>query len=261
MKTKTKETKKLENDIINNNKNKPNIVLVGTSHISKESVIKLKQNFDIYKPKYVCVELDRKRTEQLFSKRNKSDPWSAIRNFGIFGGVFIIIGSLIQKKLGKQFNMLPGEEMKQAILVARKTNSKIYLVDKDIEKTVRGISQIPFSEKAKIFGDLILGLISTPFVKLYSKLGGKKEDIYEFDLSSIPDDKVIEKIMKMFKDRYPHIYSELIGKRNQFMVNKIIAISKLEEKGNILVVIGAGHKKGMIELLRKSEISKEYNFI
>jgi len=84
----------------------------------------------------------------------------------------------------------------------------------------------------------------------------KKYQLQQFDLSKVPEDKLISIMMEELKGRYPSIYKSLVEDRNRYMVKKIVGLLRENAEKKILVVVGAGHKSGMEELLLKVDIVK-----
>ena len=68
--------------------------IVGTSHISKQSLDDIKKEFLDFKPAIICVELDKQRLHTLMSGDQSKVSWKAIRQIGVRGYLFIIIRHL-----------------------------------------------------------------------------------------------------------------------------------------------------------------------
>jgi len=99
----------------------------------------------------------------------------------------------------------PGEEMKAAYRLARRKGIAVALIDQDISITLQRLSKsITWKEKFRFLGDVLKGLF-----------GGKPEFI--FDLSTVPEEEIIKKMIARIRDRYPTIYRVLIEERNQAM--------------------------------------------
>lgn len=90
-----------------------NIILVGTAHISKESVEEVKQAIEKYKPKIVAVELCKRRHEAI----TKKDQWEStpVNKLLKSNNAYLMLAqtflSSIQRKLGKEYGVEPGSEM------------------------------------------------------------------------------------------------------------------------------------------------------
>lgn len=215
------------------------IHLVGTSHISQDSIIKIQRTIESVNPDIVAVELDKNRMRALKSNIDRSPGISSIRKLGFQGFLFALIGSWIQKKLGNIVRTRPGSDMLTAIQAAEENESRIALIDRDIEITMKRFSRhFGWKDKFNLLTDLIKGMIS------------KKHRLH-FDLSKVPPEEMIEEMISHLKNRYPGMYSVLVEERNIHMARNIKKIVTENPDSKIVVVVGAGHKKGLIEELHK----------
>jgi len=238
-----------------------NITIVGTNHISKESIKKITSVFDKEKPDIVCIELDKGRYSSLLSNKKSSYNPSMISKIGLKGYLFAVIGGIIQKTLGKKTGMKPGIDMRTAIKLAKKNNSKIMLIDQPIQKTLWNIShKISKQDKKNFWSDLWYGLvISITGQKLFRKLLKNKANriimrlsVYSnesFNINSIPKEDLIERLMEKLEIIYPSLYKILIVDRNRFMSTNLHNIMLKEPDKKIVAIVGAGHTPGMIKLL------------
>lgn len=217
------------------------IKILGSSHISGKYASKISDIILIEEPDIVAVELDYARARSLFEKNKKIPVIDSIKRIGLFGFMFSVIGSKMQSYLGKQVGFEPGIDMKRAIISGKKINAKIVLIDQKIEVIMKQISELKFSEKLK----LVLYIFSSPFSKKNRKLSK------EMDLSEVPDQKVIDEIIKEFKKHFPQIYKILIADRNKFLAKNLITLQKKYKNAEIIAVIGAGHKKEVEEYIEK----------
>ncbi len=77
----------------------------------------------------------------------------------------------------------------------------------------------------------------------------KKYGLTSFDLSKVPPETLIKKLLLGVQERYPNIYRVLITERNAYMVRKILQFQEKYPDKTLIVVIGAGHEDGMRTLL------------
>jgi pheromone shutdown protein TraB len=139
--------------------------------------------------------------------------------------------------------------MKSALLLAKKEKIKVALIDQPIEITLRKFSQkLSWKEKFRFVGDIFRAIF---FRKKQMELLGIEDEKEIFNLAKVPDSKLIDKLIDQLKIRYPNIYQVLVDDRNKFMVRALLNIQKKNPESKILVIVGAGHKKGMEELLAK----------
>src|SRR3989344_9574591 len=175
-----------------------NLVILGTSHIAKQSLDEVKRYIEEEKPDVIAIELDAKRLPALMSKAPRKIQLRAIRQIGVKGFVFSLIGAWAEKKLGKLVGVAPGSEMKQAVQIAKKNNIKIALVDQDIEITLKRLSKtLTWKEKWNFALDIFKAAFS-------------KGERIEFDLRTVPESRIIKKLTDQLKSRYPNVYNVLI---------------------------------------------------
>lgn len=224
-----------------------NIKIMGTSHIAEQSVKEINEAITKEKPEVVAIELDISRAQALLSNQKRKVSLTEVLQIGIKGYLFAKMGQYVQQKLGKMVGMAPGADMKAAITVARKNNIKVVLIDQPIKITLNNFSKaLTWKEKSRFLIDIIKGIIMPK--KQIEELGLK-----EFNLHTVPKEELINKMMSKLEKRYPSVYKTLVLDRNRYMARKLARLSKTHT-GKILAVVGAGHKKGMEELLLKFEI-------
>ena len=221
-----------------------NIYIIGTSHIARESIDQVKDFIAKQKPDIVAVELDKGRLSALVSKKREKMRFADIKHIGINGFLFSLIGAWIEKKLGEKVGVSPGSEMLSAVRLAQQSGAKIALIDQDIAITLKRFSKaFTWREKFRLVADILKGLIF-------------RKSVVSFDLSSVPDSKLIAKLIKEVRLRYPNIYHVLVAERNEFMAQKLATISADFPEKRILAVVGAGHESELIVLLKKYLNSK-----
>lgn len=226
-----------------------NLTIIGTSHISKNSVSAIKAFIEDEKPDIVAVELDRGRLSQLFSEEKERLHLSSVFHVGIKGFMFAVIGRYAQKKLGDIVGVKPGSDMKTAIMLAKKHNLQLALIDQDIRITLSRFSKA-FGWKEK--WSLIKDVVSAFF---------KKDKVIQFDLKKVPSKTIIKRLLSEVKSKYPGLYQVLVEERNHVMVRNLKKLMTQNPDKKILAVIGAGHEEGMIELLQSQpKISYSYSF-
>ena len=102
-------------------------VLVGTAHVSRESV------------ELVCVELDQRRYDAL-SQRKKweaLDLREVIRKRQLTILLLNLLLASYQKRLGGKLGVMPGSELLEAIEVAEACKVPVVLCDRDVRITLR----------------------------------------------------------------------------------------------------------------------------
>jgi len=222
--------------------------IIGTSHISAQSIAEIKKAILEEKPDIVAIELDLNRASALMSGAKNKISLSQIRRIGVKGFIFAKVGQYVQQKLGKVVGISPGSEMKEALVLAKKEKLSIALIDQPIDVTLKNFSkELTWKERFRFIGDIFKGLFFPR--KQMESLGLDK-----LDLTKVPTQEVIEKMMGQLEGRYPSIHKTLVADRNKYMVKKLVSLMRKFPDKNILVIVGAGHKKGMEELLLKVDV-------
>lgn len=220
-----------------------NLVLIGSSHVSAESINEVKETVEKKKPHIIAVELDQDRLHALFNKGKRS---FFIKGVGIKGMLFALIGAWVEKKIGKIVNVEPGSEMKAAVLLAKYHKLKLALIDQHINITLRRFSEtFTWKEKFRFLGDIVSSIFRPN--KQLSDIGLKPEN-----LNKVPSKETIRKMLKYVKVRYPNIYQVLIYERNLFMANALAQIMHKYPDEKIVAVVGAGHEEELIEMIKKN---------
>ncbi|HLF54761.1 MAG TPA: TraB/GumN family protein [Candidatus Nanoarchaeia archaeon] len=215
-----------------------NLRIIGTSHISPESLRQVERVILEESPAVVAVELDRKRFAALLQKGKRKLSFSDIRRVGFKGWLFALVGAWVEEKLGKKVGVSPGAEMLLAIKTAQKVNAKIAFIDQDIEITLRRFSKaLSWKEKWRFAVDLFKGFFFGKGVK--------------FDLSKVPSEKVIEKLIRDVRLRYPNVYRVLVAERNEVMAHRLFHIMKQFPDEKVIAVVGAGHEREIAGLLKR----------
>lgn len=224
----------------------PQIHIIGTSHISDDSVKQIKKEFLNIKPDIIAIELDKNRLNNLLNAKpedkNKMLPLSAIKQIGLTGYLFATIGKLAQKKLGNIVGTNPGQDMKQGAILARNNKLQLLLLDQDLRLTLKKLSQtMKGKEKRRIIYDIF-----------FSWINKKNKQNIKIDLSKIPKDELIITLLKQTKKRYPSLYKTLVHDRNTYMAKNLALCCLKNPEAKILVIIGAGHKEGLLEEFKKT---------
>jgi pheromone shutdown-related protein TraB len=214
------------------------IYVLGTSHIAKQSVKRVRELYDKKQPGIVAVELDRQRLVALLHNQKSGSDIRNIFRIGLHGYLLVLIGGFIQKKLGRLVGLKPGADMLEASKLAIKNNKKLLLIDRDIQITLKRFSKrFSWKERVHLMSDIITGLFLRKTVAI--------------DLNRVPEEELIEKILESVKERYPNVYGVLIEERNKHMAAQLLKAHQMFPKEDILAVVGAGHKKGLLALLKE----------
>ena len=216
------------------------IVIIGTAHVSEKSVEEVKTTIRKLKPDIVAVELCRGRYDSL--KGNVQEKQLPIKD--ILGGgkvYFYLINWLlayVQKKIGEDMGVKPGSEMLMAIEEAEASGARVALIDRDIQITLQRFwGRMKFFEKIRMLGSLVGGLIGI----------GKGADI---DIDSITEQDVVTALVSELRDFAPTAAEVLIDERDAYLAGSILRTAAGGNK-TIVVVVGAGHKPGILKYLKE----------
>ena len=220
-----------------------NIILIGTAHISQESVEEVKKVIEEYKPDIVAVELCQRRYDSITKKQEWEN--TPINKLLKGGNAYLLLAQTflgsIQRKLGKEYGVEPGSEMVAAIDEAKKHNLKVALIDRDISITLkRAWKKMGLREKFRLTWEFLKAM-----------LGYDEEELKELDLKKLMDQDVISSLMEEFGEIAPSVTTVLIHERDKYIAKKILDESK---KGKVVAVVGAGHLKGIKEHLEKKPL-------
>jgi pheromone shutdown-related protein TraB len=217
-----------------------NVILVGTAHISEDSVKEVREAIEKYKPDIVAVELCQKRYEALTEK----DKWenTPVTSLLKSNKAYLMLAQTflasIQRRLGKEYGVEPGSEMIAALDEAKRHSLKVALVDRDISVTLkRAWRKMGIREKFRLSWEFLKALV-----------GYDEEELEKIDLKELMKEDVISSLMKEFSDIAPSISTVLIDERDRYIAKKIFDESR---KGRVVAVVGAGHLEGIKKHLEK----------
>lgn len=215
-------------------------ILIGTAHVSKESAEEVKAVIEQEQPDAVCIELDQQRYESIVDgqKWKDMDIFSVIKNKKTTLLLMNLAISSFQKRIAKQFNIEPGQEMIQGIKSAEEVGATLVLADRNIQITFSRIwGNIGAKGKAM--------LLSQVFASIFSN-----ESVSEEELEALKTQDSIDAILSEFTDHFPRLKKPLVDERDQYLAEKI----RRAPGKKIVAVLGAAHIPGI-----KEEITKEHD--
>jgi pheromone shutdown-related protein TraB len=211
------------------------IILIGTAHISKASVELVQKTILEEAPEIVGVELDELRLQQLLhGKKWENTNVLELIQSGQAGLVLLnLFLANMQKQLGEQVGVAPGEEMKVAVEHAREKKIPVLLMDRSLQITMkRAMNSLSLWEKLKLGGSLVSGLfIGNEGTKLDAK---KIEELKETDL--------VTKLMEELSKQYPKLKKTLVDERDAYIAHALIQCPGKK----VIGVVGMGHVKGIL---------------
>ncbi|WP_363464862.1 TraB/GumN family protein [Halogeometricum borinquense] len=143
------------------------IRIVGTAHVSADSVREVESVIRDEHPDVVAVELDEDRYRRLTGDTDDPDPEALLESTTSVRLILHWVLSYVQAQLGDQFDIEPGSELLKAVETADEIGTDIALVDRDIRVTVQRFwSQMTIREKLRLAGGLLLGFADARTVGL-----------------------------------------------------------------------------------------------
>lgn len=213
------------------------IVLIGTAHVSKESIAEVKNEIESLKPDCVAVELDEKRYNSMMDLESwkNLDIVKVLKRREGFLMLANLVLSSFQKRMGKNVGVKPGDEMLAAINCAKENNILFTLVDRPIQITLRRAWA-----KNSLWGKckLLASMIASAF---------DNEEISEAEIEKVKSGNEMDSMMKELSEYLPSVKEVLIDERDRYLASHI-----WESEGNTIVaVLGAGHLPGVKAYLEK----------
>lgn len=221
------------------------ITLIGTAHVSKESVEEVKETIKTINPDCVAVELDEKRADSIQNseKYKELDIVQVLKR----GEGFLLIANLIlasfQRKMGQNVGVKPGDEMLAAIEVAKELNIPTALVDRPIQITLRRAwAKNGFMGRIKLLSTLIASAFS-------------KEEVSAEEIEKLKKQSEMDSMMTELAEYMPVIKEVLIDERDKYLATNIWN----SQGNNVVAVLGAGHLPGveahLIKMCKNEEVA------
>ena len=217
--------------------NNRKITLIGTAHVSAESISEVENVISDVKPDCVAIELDEKRYESITNpdKYRELDIIKVLKRKEGFLLLANIVMASFQKRMGKNSGVKPGEEMVAAINKAKELNIPTALVDRPIQITFRRAWK-----KTSAYGktQLLSALLASGF---------SKDEISSEEIENLKQSSEMDSMMKELSEVMPAVKQVLIDERDQYLASHIWKA----EGNNIVAVLGAGHLPGVEAHLKK----------
>lgn len=207
------------------------ITLVGTAHVSKESIEEVEKTIRETNPDCVAIELDEKRADSIQNpdKYRQLDIVKILKNHQGFLLLANLILASFQRRMGLNAGVKPGDEMLAAMKVASELNIPTSLVDRPIQITLkRAWGKNSFWGKTKLLGLLLSSAFS-------------KEEIEPEEIENLKNHSEMDSMMDELSKDMPVIKSVLIDERDKYLASKIWT----SQGNNIVAVLGAGHLPGV----------------
>ncbi len=216
------------------------LTIIGTAHVSADSVEEVKDAIYELQPDRVAIELDYARYTKIKKSMMGIEDDDTISVKQIIKenkvGLFLVttILSYFQSKIGEDVDVKPGSEMMGAIEAAEDLNIPIALIDRNVNTTMeRALNRMSFLDKIRF----LIGILT----------GDVEEE--ELDIEELKNPDKLDDLLEMFKDESPAIYEVLVHERDAYLAGSLLKIP--EDK--VVAVVGAGHKPGINRYLDNPE--------
>ena len=219
------------------------IILVGTAHVSQNSVEEVKGIIETETPDRVCIELDDGRMKSKTEKKTYENM--DIRKVIKEGkGFFLLANTALasfQRRMGAQTGTKPGEEILGAAEVAKQANIPVSLCDRDIQTTFkRAWAKSSLWNKCKLLATLISAAFSN-------------EEITAEELEQLKSQDTLQTLMQEMAKGLPMVKEVLIDERDQYLGRSIFEAPGKKK----VAVIGAGHTNGVISTIKSLSENKQ----
>lgn len=211
------------------------ITLLGTAHVSKASADAVRDLITTNDYDGVAIELCPSRYNALIDPDSlaKMDFFNVIKS----GKAAMVTASLalgaFQQKMADELGIEPGAEMKVAAELAKATNKKVLLIDREVGTTLKRVYRnVPWWKRMQLLSSLLASVMFS-------------EKISEEDIEKLKQGDVLDATFSQFSESSSEIYIPLVNERDQYMAHRIMNEATSGDYKSILVVIGAGHLKGI----------------
>jgi len=213
------------------------IVLVGTAHISQESVQTVRKVIETEAPETVCVELDRQRYHSL---RDQS-RWESLNLIQVIKGgqVPFLLANLalaaFQKRMGLQTGVKPGAELAEAAATAERLGIEVRLVDREIRTTLlRAWRKTGLWKKLNLVATMVAGLF-------------EEQKLDEAELARLRQTDTLSAMLEEMGTLLPSVKTILVDERDLFMAHHI----RNAPGAKVVAVVGAAHLPGILRRLQE----------
>lgn len=210
------------------------LYILPVSHIAPESRLRAREAFEQTNPEILAVELDPARLSALLASASGAKPRPFFSLSRLRESLLALILSGIQNFFAGKLSEKPGEEFLVALRLAAAQGVPVALVDRDISITLSRLSS-----------ELRIGTVAK---LLWFALFSRKGRI-EFDISKIPEEKMIRKILFQLRREFPGIYRAIVSERDLVISENL---KKIPEEKRTLLLVGAAHLPGLKRKLPKA---------
>eukprot|EP00267_Zea_mays_P057137 XP_023157173.1 traB domain-containing protein isoform X2 [Zea mays] len=225
--------------------------ILGTSHLSRDSVADVERVLRAVQPDNVVVELCRSRAGIMYASSDSSDePLLKSNMFSLGGSKFFgavsrsinlggqsalalrLLLAVFSSKIASSANRPFGEEFRAARRVSEDIGAQLVLGDRPIEITLeRAWKSLTWDQKAKLLISLFRGITSK---------------------THTPDEKAAVSPYELYEKlstSYPALLQPLIHERDMFLAWSLKRSKAVNKSRTVVGVVGKGHINGIVYAL------------
>jgi len=212
--------------------------LLGTAHVSSESVDLVRSQIEEWGPDLVAVELCPSRMAAL-TKPDSLESEDLLKIIKEGRSAMILLQSALaaqQRRMGFSSGEKPGAELLAAVNAAEESGVPVEMIDRDVVVTLRRAwRKMGIIEKWRILNALLW-----------------EEDDDDVSIDEVlGDSDLLSSMMEEAREIAPGAGEVLIDERDSFLAGRI---QQIRGKGKVLAVIGAGHLSGVAHYLGEPAI-------
>ena len=203
--------------------------ILGTAHVSSESVELVRNQIEEWGPDLVAVELCPSRMAAL-TEPESLDSEDLLKIIKEGRSAMILLQSALaaqQRRMGVSSGEKPGAELLAAVNAAEESGIPVEMIDRDVVITLRRAwRKMGMIEKWRILNAL---------------LWEEEDEDVSID-EVLGDSDLLSNMMEEARELAPRAGEVLIDERDSFLAGRI---QQIRGKGRVLAVIGAGHLSGV----------------
>lgn len=217
------------------------LYLIGTAHVSGDSVKFVEECITEFAPDTVAVELDKNRMDALKNRKKfeETDIFDIFKKKKVLFFTVQLMMSSYQKKIAEKTGSAPGSEFKKAIELAEEKELKLVNADRDISVTLkRTLNSMTFAEKAKFITGMLFG---------------DDKDVDEKAIEELKKGDMLMQLIGEMQDHFPSIKRTILDERDRYLAANIA--QNLGE--TTVAVVGAAHVPGILRRLQEEKPAED----
>jgi pheromone shutdown-related protein TraB len=211
------------------------LTLLGTAHVSRASADMVTELLSSGGYDAVAVELCSSRYQSLTDPNAlaRLDLLRVIRQGHAYRVVATLALGAYQQRLADDLGVEPGVEQRRAIELAAAQGLPLLLIDREIGVTLRRVAGgLGWWGRLNLFSGILAAVVT----------GGR---IAEQDIEHLKEGDVLETAFAELAADRRELYVPLIEERDRYMAARLRQTLAGRPPGRVLVVVGAGHLRGL----------------